>query len=67
MLSGLGLRGGALRRRTGPLPVAAAPLPRPDIADPGREAAAVEFSRDRPGTVSKLGICREPRQQKKLV
>jgi hypothetical protein len=57
MLSGLGLRGGALRRRTGPLPAAAAPLPRPDIADPGREAAAVEFSRDRPGTVSKLGIC----------
>ena len=53
MLRGRGLLGGALRRRTGPLHVPAAPVPaRPDMADPGREVV-VEFSRDRPGMVSK--------------
>ena len=50
MLRGRGRRGGALRSRTGP-PLLAAP-PRPDMADPGRDVV-VEFSRDRPGTVSK--------------
>jgi hypothetical protein len=51
MLKGRGLRGGALRRRTGPLLLLLAGAPRPDIAEPGREVV-VEFSRDRPGTVS---------------
>jgi hypothetical protein len=53
MLRGRGRRAGALRSRTGPLLLLAAPV-RPDMAEPGRDVV-VEFSRDRPGMISKLG------------